>query len=263
MSLHSGSRRALAAAGVVVLAAACGGGTPASPTAPSGPPPFSGTIFLDPDIITESDATTFQTLTSKGEGLRTMFDRRFNAFIQLMPHLFEATFSDGLVAEVQVNPEFGDTDAARVQAEKYAIVIGRLPRALRVSVATVWIHQGVQPFGGGNNNLLIHVGQADRYLADGILEETFVHEAVHTSLDAVHASAGGWVAAQSRDGTFISTYARDNPSREDLAESFLPYLAVRYRAARISQTLATTILQTIPNRIAYFDSLGLAMLPIQ
>jgi hypothetical protein len=236
--------------------AACGGAqAPLSPTV-SPPPPFSGTIFIDPDIITASDPTTFQTLTFQGQGTRTMFDRRVNAFVQLQAYLFNATFSDGLATEVQVNPEFGTAEAARVQADKYALVIGRLPRVLRVSVATVWIHQGVQPFGGGNNNLLIHIGQGDLCLADGILEETFVHEAAHTSLDAAHASAPGWTAAQTKDGTFISTYARDNPQREDIAESFLPYLAVRYRSARITQALANTILQTIPNRIAYFDALG-------
>ena len=225
-------------------------------------PPFSGTIFIDPDIITASDPTTFQTLTPKGQGTRTMFDRRVNAFIQLNAYLFDATFSDGLVAEVQVNPEFGDTETARVEAEKYAIVIGRLPKALRVSVATVWIHKGVNPFGGGNNNLLIHVGQADLYVADGILEETFVHEAAHTSLDAAHAASAGWKAAQAADPTFISTYARDNPTREDIAESFLPWLALRYRSERISASLASTILETIPKRIAYFDALMLQMLPV-
>ena len=90
---------------------------------------------------------------------------------------------------------------------------------------TVWIHRGTEPFGGGNNNLLIHTGRADLYAADGILEETLVHEAAHTSLDAAHASAPAWLAAQSADPTFISTYARDFPNREDIAESVLPYLA--------------------------------------
>jgi hypothetical protein len=253
-------------AGFAALAiAACGGSAPSAPTGPGTPnttPPFSGTIFIDPDIITASDPTTFQGLTPKGQAVRTMFDRRVNAFVQLQPYLFDAAFSDGLTTEVQVNPEFGSTDNARVQAEKYAIVIGRLPKALRVSVATVWIHQGVNPFGGGNNNLLIHVGQGDLYLADGILEETFVHEAAHTSLDAAHASSAGWVSAQTRDPAFISTYARDNPQREDIAESFLPWLAVRYRPERISASLAATILQTIPNRIAYFDALTLVMAPV-
>lgn len=222
----------------VLAAAACGGGAPAAPTGPGTPnttPPFSGTIFIDPDIITASDPTTFQGLTAKRQALRTMFDRRVNAFVQLQPYLFDAAFSDGLTTEVQVNPEFGSTEAARAQADKYAIVIGRLPKS---------------------------VGQGDLYLADGILEETFVHEAAHTSLDAAHASSAGWVSAQTRDPVFISTYARDNPQREDIAESVLPWLAVRYRSERISSALAATILQTIPNRIAYFDGLTLVMAPV-
>jgi hypothetical protein len=53
-----------------------------------------------------------------------------------------------------------------------------------------------------------------------------------------------------------------NPQREDVAESFLCYLAVRYRPARISKADADKILGTIPNRIAYFDALPLDMDPI-
>ena len=249
---------------LAVAVAACGTSDASLSAAPRQipAPPFSGTIFIDPDIITAADPTTFQSLTAQGEGLRTMYDRRANAFILVDAFLFNATFDDGLTAEVQVNPEFG-LDSAPVQALKYATVIGRLPKSLRKDVFTVWIHKGVNPFGGGNNNLLIHVGQAALYENDGILEETLVHEAAHTSLDATHAGSTGWIAAQTADGTFISPYARDNPTREDIAESFLPYLAARYRSGRITQALANTILRTIPNRIAYFDALALSMLPIQ
>ena len=226
-------------------------------------PPFAGTIFIDPDIITSSDPTTFQNLSFAGQGSRMMFDRRVNGWITVNAYLFNARFDDGLIAEIQVNPEFGGSDVALDEANKYAEVIGRLPTALRKDVETVWIHKGTQPFGGGNNNLLIHVGQADLYVADGILEETFVHEAAHTSLDATHASAPAWLAAQSADPAFISTYARDFPNREDIAESFLPYLAIRYRSGRITQSLANTIMQTIPNRIAYFDNQSFDMYPIE
>ena len=90
-----------------------------------------------------------------------------------------------------------------------------------------------------------------------------MHEAAHTSLDAVHAAAPGWLAAQTADDRFISDYARDFPGREDIAESFLPYLAVRYRQDRITAAMATQILEAIPNRIAYFDGLGLEMYPIE
>ena len=191
-----------------------------------------------------------------------MFDRRVDDWVTVSAYLFDASFSDGLTIEVQVNPEFGTSAAGQTAAELYAAAIGRLPTALRRDVRTVWIHQGVQPFGGGNDNILIHTGQADLYVADGILEETLVHEAAHTSLDASHATAPGWLAAQAADPTFISTYARDHPTREDVAESFLPYLAVRYRADRISASLRATIEAAIPNRIAYFDGLALEMDPI-
>ena len=50
--------------------------------------------------------------------------------LHTMPILFDATFSDGLSAEVQVNPEFGTVEAAKEQANKYATVIGRLPTSL-------------------------------------------------------------------------------------------------------------------------------------
>jgi hypothetical protein len=230
---------------------------PSTPTQP----PFAGTIFIGPDIITASDPSTFTGLTYTGQDQRTMFDRRANDWITVEAFLFDAAFDDGLRAEIQVNPEFG-LAASQLEAERYARVIGRLPTALRVDVETVWIHKGVEPFGGGNNNILIHVGQADLYVADGILEETLVHEAAHTSLDAAHAAAPGWAAAQAADPTFISTYAREFPGREDIAESFVPYLAVRYRSDRISATLRESIERTIPNRIAYFDGLGLDMHPI-
>ena len=256
--------RAFTSALVFAIASvACG--TDDAPLDPGPPaePPFAGTIFIDPDIITASDPSTFQSVSYAGQQTRTMFDRRVNGWITVDAHLFSATFSDGLVAEIQVNPEFGTPAPAREEAEKYAEVIGRMPTSLRRDVQTVWIHRGVQPFGGGNNNLLIHVGQADVYAGDGILEETLVHEAAHTSLDAPHAASPGWLAAQHADGRFISDYARDNPDREDIAESFLPYLAVRYRSSRISAALADTILQAIPNRVAYFDAQNFDVHPIR
>ncbi len=243
---------------------ACGGkdatGPDTKPTPPA--PPYSGTIFIDPDIITPSDPTALQKVEYAGQGSRTMFDRRVNDWITVDAYLFDASFDDGLSTEVEVNPEFGSSDSARIVAEKYAEVIGQLPTALRRNVDAVWIHEGTQPFGGGNHSLLIHVGQAALYEADGILAETLVHEATHTSLDSLVTSDAGWQTAQNADDTYISTYARDNPTREDVAESFLPYLAIRHRSDRISKGMADTIEATIPHRIEYFDHLSLDLHPI-
>lgn len=226
------------------------------------PPPFNGTIFLDPDILTPTDPSTFTRLTYSGQAQRKMFDRRVNDWITTNPFLFKANYTDGLSIEFQVNPEFKTVAEAEIQALKYAEVIGKLPIVLRKDVKTSWIHLGTQPFGGGNNNLLIHIGQSTVYEKEGILEETLIHEAAHTSLDAAHAASKGWINAQNTDPSFISTYALDNPRREDIAETFLLYVALRYRSDRISTSLKDKIIETVPNRIKYFDSQNFNMNPI-
>ena len=226
-------------------------------------PPFSGTIFIDPDIITEEDPTTFISLSYAGTQTRQMYDRR-SGWITLEPFLFPAEYDDGLSIEIQVNPEFGSRENAEIYALKYAEVIGRLTTELRKDVETSWIHKGNEPFGGGNNNLLIHTDWSETYYENqGILEETLVHEASHTSLDSYHAQSSSWLDAQSADCEFISDYARDYPIREDIAESYLPYLAIRYRSDRISEDLKKKIEDAIPNRIKYFDDQNFNMYPIQ
>ena len=233
-----------------------------SPSSLLAVPPFSGTIFLDPDIITADDPTLYVSLTDAGQGTRQVFDRRVNNWININAFLFTARYSTGREIEFQVNPEFGTQSQARDQALKFAPVIGRLPSVLLQDADSVTIHLGNQPFGGGNRNILIHTEQSAAYEADGILEETLVHEASHTSLDQYHAASTGWLAAQTADGEFISTYARDNPNREDIAETFLLYLAYRHRTDRITADLATTIANTVPQRIAYFDAQKFDLNPI-
>ena len=224
-------------------------------------PPYSGTIFIDPDIITSSDSSSIKSTTYAGRGQRQVYDRRVNNWININAYLFDVVWKDGVFSEAVVNPEFGTLELAKVEAEKYARLIGQLPFCLRLDVDQIWIHQGVQPFGGGNNSILIHTGQSAAYEASGIIEETLVHEAAHTSLDFAHAASSGWKTAQSKDVNFISTYARDNPTREDIAESFLPWLMVKYRASKISTADFNKITQAIPNRLAYFDGQSFNLYP--
>lgn len=218
-------------------------------------PPFGGTIFIDPNILTPDDPTFFNGLTYNGKETRKMYDRRVSDWITIEPYLFPAVYSDSMRIEIQVNSEFGSVKEAQKQAEKYGEVIGRLTTELRRDVKTVWIHKGMKPFGGGNNNLLIHTDWSEKhYEEQGILEETFIHEASHTSLDYYHSKNAEWINAQITDCTFISDYAEENPQREDIAESYLPYYAIRYKSDRISKELKKKIENSIPNRIKYFDN---------
>lgn len=215
--------------------------------------PYHGTIFIEPDIITENDPSDFVNMTYLGKGTRVMYDRRVGNWIEIEAFLFNAYYSNGDIIEIQVNPEFQSIEKAHLEAIRFANPIGQLPSFLRERVSTVWIHKGDNPFGGGNNNILIHTEQADKYIRDGILEETLFHEATHTSIDPIYSENKEWLKAQRNDGQFISSYAKEVPNREDLAESLLPYFALKYRSDRLSQEMINTISNTMPHRIDFFE----------
>ena len=149
-----------------------------------------------------------------GRGIRTVFDRRTNAWIDINAYLFNARFDGGSEVEVQVNPEFESAS------------------------------------------------EAENLSGRATLEEALLHEAAHTSLDPLYRDAQRWLEAQQADGSFISAYARDYPHREDIAESVVPWIAVRFRRNRIHASVADTIVETMPNRMAFFDSLELDMRPL-
>ncbi|MEZ5042791.1 MAG: T9SS type A sorting domain-containing protein [Saprospiraceae bacterium] len=225
--------------------------------------PYGGTIFVDSDIIIATDTSALEDVTYIGQANRTIFDRRVNNWITVNAFLFEVAWNDGLSSEAVINPEFGTIELAAAAAEKYGRHIGQLPHCLRIDVDEIWINKGVELFGGGNHSILIHTGQTVLYENEGILEETLVHEASHTSLDAMHAASAGWLAAQNLDGGFISDYAEEFPNREDIAESFLMWLAVRYRKDKISTADFNLITQAIPNRLDYFDEITCNLFPFQ
>ncbi len=216
-------------------------------------PPFRGTIFDFPDLMKEIDATAFTGLKFVEQGQRNMFDRRLDRFEQFSVFVFEAAYADGKPLEVAVNREFETEAAAQKQAEFYATAFGRLPLFLRQEIDALHIQAGNKLFGGGRN-VLIHVEQGEAYQRDGILEETLGHEAAH-ALDQRYAREAGWLAAQKKDAGFISSYAKENPFREDIAESVIPYFAVRMRPERITAEQRQKIEQSIPARIAYLDEL--------
>ena len=134
---------------------------------------------------------------------------------------------------------------------------------LREDLQTVWIHDGVNAFGGGNNNILVHTGQGEDYLNNGIMDETLMHEACHTSLDSRVYNTDGWDAAVAQDGIYISDYARDNPQREDVAETFLVWFATRYSQDTFTQSELDDWESQLGGRFAYFDDLCLEMNPYE
>ena len=223
-------------------------------------PPWGGTIFITGNIITENDPSTYLSQEYKGISFRNMFDRRKASFSNIEAHIFDTYYSDDHYIEVQVNSEF-TFEQAELESYKYAWLIGQLPKVLKRDIETVWIHKGIYDWGGGNNNILIHTGQTSKfenYKTGNIVEETLIHEAVHSSIDAYYYGTSEWNEQVKNDGyKYVSTYAKDFPNREDIAEMFPLYIAVRYFPDRISEDVKNKFLSTSINRVKYFDSQNL------
>ena len=191
------------------------------PETPVPQPPFSGTLWVDPDIITADDPTSFESITANGEGIVSMYDYRVMGMITVNAFLFDVEYDDGLTIEVAVNTEIESFEEAQAYATKYATSLGRLPWSLRKGVKTIWILKGDHGWGASSGNITAHTGGGDDYEAKGFLEEAFVHETGHTTLDPTYANAVDWIDAQEKDKNFISIYAQQYPKREDIAETFL------------------------------------------
>jgi len=241
-----------------------GGGNnncPANPTRypSSSTPPYSGTIFNFPNVIAASDPTSFTGIQYAGQGSRLMFDGRYGGrWITVNAWLFTASYNDHSSVEFRCNPEFSYGDAYST-ASKFANALGRIPEVFRSRVDIFDLNRGSSAQGGRGGgsfprrSMSLNTDYGNEKEREGILEELFIHEGSHASLDGYHANAREWICAENDDRKFISTYSRDNPAREDVAESVLPWLAVRYKSNRINQNDLNTIRRTIPNRMAYFD----------
>ena len=72
-----------------------------------------------------------------------------------------------------------------------------------------------------------------------------------------------WERAKTADGKFISTYAKNYPDREDVAESATAWYAIRIRTDRQPVSDVELTEATIPNRMNLFDkTLGRSMIQI-
>ena len=235
----------------------------------AGAQPFQGTAFMSPRILTAADPSALRSVEYAGRGERVIWDYRVMDWITVDAYLFDARIGARGV-EFQVNPEFGSEAAARVEVDAYAADIGRLPAVLLSNLAKVHVNAGrpahpeaatFQPrrvFGGNrfDRSITIHTGTGEEYRQSGFLEEVLFHEGAHVSVDGDVVDDPAWHAAQQADGGFISDYARDNPDREDVAESILPYFAVRFRPERLPPGQRQAIEEAIPARLEYFDAQG-------
>ena len=114
-------------------------------------PPFQGTVWVDPGIITESDPSTFAGVVYSATTHRQCWDYRIEEWRHTEVHIYRGEFDDGSHTEFWVNAEF-DRNEARVHAEWFARALGRLPLVLRQCGTAVEIHSGDQGAGGNGGS---------------------------------------------------------------------------------------------------------------
>ena len=241
----------------------------------AGAQPFQGTAFMSPRILTAADPSAVRSVEYAGRGERVIWNYRVMDWITVDAYLFDARIGARDV-EFQVNPEFGSEAAARVEVDAYVADIGRLPAVLLSNLAKVHVNAGrpahpeaatFQPrrvFGGNrfDRSITIHTGTGEEYRQSGFLEEVLFHEGAHVSVDGDVVDDPAWHAAQQADGGFISDYARDNPDREDVAESILPYFAVRFRPGRLPPRAASGHRRGDPRAARVLRCPGLRLEPL-
>ena len=227
---------------------------------------------VDENYLTDADPTAYTRITYQGiEEGRSVLDMRSETggdtgTVVTDVYVYDAGYSDHAGVRIYVLTEIGSEEVGRATAVKWAERLGRLPDAIRYVVTTLYIYPWPDaPFPGRG-------GSGDIYLAtvDGLdswWPRLLIHEAAHSleweaekilQLEAPLHESDGWVAAQEQDGVFPSEYAEEYPQREDFAESFELFAAVRLHRAdqnRVSRALVTQILRDIPARIAWIDRL--------
>jgi len=83
-----------------------------------------------------------------------------------------------------------------------------------------------------------------------------MHEASHTSLDGHLYGTTQWKEAVEADGKFSSNYARDNPNREDIAETYLVWFATKYARETFSESDLKDWECFMENRFEVFEEIS-------
>ena len=216
--------------------------------------PFTGTA-QDIDLKSTTFNTAFRYLTYRGVTAGgaiygKYWDYRNNYWNSDRCFTFEAHFSDQHSFEVTTpKKDFFLQSHAKYKAEQILRVLGKTPVFVRSTLRTIAINGDGRGAGAGSNR---ERKSMSLNLADWVIQNAyklFLQLGAQVELHYIEQSEK-WKRAQELDPLFISTYARDNPNSQDVAESFVAWMLVRrYSTSYQSQMIK----RTIPNRIAVLD----------
>lgn len=213
--------------------------------------PFGGTVYTEPDIITDRDPSVFAGLTYHGTQEHEYFADCNDEHEDVGFHHMTASFTGGAPLNVYVNTDFGSRAAAQDVAQIYSFVFGQMPKLFRKGIQELYIEKTGDDWCASTGEIFIHHGNYAGEKADGALEESMMHETAHAALDDIYATTSGWKRAQRRDDAFLSDYGASSPEGEDLAETIVLYYGLTMRPERLDADTIETIEETTPARLDY------------
>ncbi len=216
----------------------------------------SSVVSNDIDFLRQTDPSAFYCLDYDGPATREMVYQGEVIFPDGV-ETFYARFSDQSMVEIWVHPAVGDESVARQKAMDLTLPLGTLPSWMRMPGLVVKINPGDRSafaetlgrfFVVSSDNIEARLNTHD-------LQETVFHEMIHVALDTDHAKAHEWKAAQAADGAFVTDYALNNPTTEDLAETALFAYAYFNHPERLPVSVKNKLRDRFANRLAYLKPL--------
>lgn len=206
------------------------------------------------DLLTADDPSALACLGLLRRAQGEFYDARIDELVFPADTAFlDAMYTDGSTVELRVHPELGDDEDVVARATLVADALGRIPSVLRADVGRVGVVGGdaAAQADGGGEGILLTADNMDVRVGDERLEETLFHEAVHTSLDDRILDDPAWLAAQTADDAFLTAYAANNPTTEDLAETTLYAWAALFHPDRLLAGEAEAFAELVPRRLAF------------
>lgn len=232
---------------------------------------FESIVYANCNIINENDKTYFKNikLLEKDKVIYGK-DRRVSLSknVEFNAHIYEVEYKDNKILNIIVNSEFGQD--AKNQALKYGKMLGRLPSFYYTNLRSLSIHKGEANWSANTTSMSVHTNYLWGFME--CEEEVMMHEGGHSSLDHLirrdpikqesYINKNKWIKAQLLDKSFISKYAYDKLS-EDLAETAVWWVAIRCKKNRLKDANFKKVIEGIPNKIKYLDSLKLKTKPLK
>lgn len=213
-------------------------------------------VSNDLDFIRDTDAGTPSCTTYKGQFRAEMPDKRYEALLSDNVDVLQIAFNDGTSLALWVHPDFGGWKKVEDTLASIEGALAKLPRFMRARLDHVVLHKGDETAFAEDAGrfFVLYSENIKERISTHDLEETVFHEAVHASMDIPLASSPQWQDAQKADGTYVTDYAKEYPTREDLAETALFAWTLLKHPGRLPKHVESGLRRLIPNRLKLLNT---------